>query len=91
VRSEYSAPCHTGTVSNGDGPVPGEAPAWRPGEWKRRYVANVARLNSGEPDQISEVVTALTDRDERYGLSQGERRMLNRAVAMLAEGTGDDA
>ncbi len=62
----------------------------RPGEWRTRYLANVTRLRSGERDQIAEVVTALTARDTRYGLSQGERRILNRAIEMLAEVTDGD-
>jgi CarD family transcriptional regulator len=56
-----------------------------PGDWSRRYKANVARLRSGDPQQIAEVVELLTDREARYGLSQGERRMLDRAQQMLEE------
>jgi hypothetical protein len=78
---------HTGSVSDppflvanlGDRP-PGE---WS--QWSRRYKANVARLKSREPDQVAEVVAYLTERDTNIGLSQGEKRMLNRAIEMLEE------
>jgi CarD family transcriptional regulator len=61
-------------VNLGDGP---------PSEWSRRYKANVARLKSGDRDQVGEVICQLTDREATKGLSQGERRMLDRAVEML--------
>ncbi len=54
-------------------------------EWSRRYKANFAKLKTGDPGQIAEVVADLSDRDERVGLSQGERRMLQRAQALLTE------
>jgi RNA polymerase-interacting CarD/CdnL/TRCF family regulator len=50
------------------------------GEWSRRYKADVARLRSGDRE---EVVRHLTDREATKGLSQGEKRMLERAVKML--------
>jgi hypothetical protein len=52
-------------------------------EWSQRYKANVARLKSGEHDQIAEVVELLADRGATIGLSQGEQRMFDRAVRML--------
>lgn len=50
-----------------------------------RYKRNVVRMRSGLPDQIQLVVAELTERKTRYGLSQGEIRMLNRASEMLGE------
>ena len=75
---------HTGGVSDPPFVVVnrGDHP---PGEWSRRYKANVARLKSREPEQVAEVVASLTERDTNIGLSQGEKRMLNRAIEMLVE------
>jgi CarD family transcriptional regulator len=61
-----------------------------PGEWSRRYKANVARLKSGDRDRVTEVVKQLTDREATKGLSQGEKRMLDRAVEILRS-LGNDA
>lgn len=72
---------HTGDVD--------EPPPWVLTNWKARYVENVARLKSGDPNQIAEVVETLTDREHRFGLSQGERRMLTRAVQLLGEAGTD--
>lgn len=82
---DRSASWHTRTVGGRAGSDQVAASNPRPGEWKRRYVANVARLRSGDREQIAEVVTALTERDKRYGLSQGEGRMLSRAIELLGE------
>ena len=46
---------------------------------------NVARLKSGDPKQVAEAVEELSDRERRYGLSQGERRILARAIELLGE------
>jgi RNA polymerase-interacting CarD/CdnL/TRCF family regulator len=56
-----------------------------PLRWKERYKRNVARIRSGLPDQIELVVDELTERDATCGLSQGENRMLKRAVEMLRD------
>ena len=56
-----------------------------PGEWSGRFKANLARLRSGDPKQMAEAVELLTDREAQYGLSQGEKRMLDRARQMLRE------
>jgi RNA polymerase-interacting CarD/CdnL/TRCF family regulator len=73
---------HTGSVSEPPNVVVnlGDRP---PGEWSRRYKANVARLRSGDREQVTEVVRRLTDREATIGLSQGEERMLGRAVEIL--------
>ena len=54
-----------------------------PTNWSCRYKANVEQLKSGERDQIAAVLEGLTQRDLRHGLSQGERRMLERARKLL--------
>ena len=56
-----------------------------PVEWFRKYKANVARLRTCDQGRIAEVVKFLTDWDARTELSQGERRILNRAVQMLID------
>jgi RNA polymerase-interacting CarD/CdnL/TRCF family regulator len=56
-----------------------------PSRWKHRYPRNVARLRSEQPDQIRLVVAELTERERRYGLSQGETRMLVYAKNKLSE------
>lgn len=53
--------------------------------WSRRYRANLHRLNSGDRAQIVAVVDGLSQRDRDYGLSQGERRMLDRARQLLQD------
>jgi hypothetical protein len=68
---DHSGSWHSGVTSDTAGWDPVAASSRRPGEWRRRYRANVARLRSGERDQIAEVASALTERDTRYGLSQG--------------------
>jgi RNA polymerase-interacting CarD/CdnL/TRCF family regulator len=42
-------------------------------------------MRSGQPDQIQAVVDELSERQRQYGLSQGEHRMLKRAIEMLGE------
>jgi hypothetical protein len=54
-----------------------------PGEWSRRYKANVGRLRSGSLSQIALVIEDLESRKHAFGLSTGERRMLTRAVQIL--------
>jgi RNA polymerase-interacting CarD/CdnL/TRCF family regulator len=56
-----------------------------PTRWSDRYKANFARLRSGDPKQIAEVVQDLKSRKNRSGLSQGEERMLQSAIEMLGE------
>ena len=56
-----------------------------PLRWRERYMRNVTRMRSGQADQIQLVVNELTEREIRYGLSQGEKRMLKRASEMLGE------
>ena len=52
--------------------------------WSARYKRNLARLRSGEPGQIAEVIGDLVRQDAQRGLSQGEKRMLAKARQMLA-------
>ena len=58
-------------------------------KWSRRYRANLQRLNSGDRGQIAAVVDGLSQRDRDYGLSQGERRMLERARQLLQDPPGN--
>ena len=51
--------------------------------WSRRYRVNLARLGSGDPDRVAEVVDELSRIEAERGLSAGERRMLARARRML--------
>ncbi|MGH3066946.1 MAG: hypothetical protein ACRDMI_00005, partial [Streptosporangiaceae bacterium] len=57
--------------------------------WSRRYRANLNRLNSGDRGEIEAVVDVLSQRDRDYGLSQGERRMLERARQLLQDPPGN--
>jgi hypothetical protein len=57
--------------------------------WSRRYRANLHRLNSGDRGQIAAVVNGLSERDRDHGLSQGERRMLERARYLLQDPPGN--
>jgi hypothetical protein len=56
--------------------------------WSRRYRANLGRLNSGDRGQIAAVAGGLSQRDRDYGLSPGERRMLDRARQLLQNPPG---
>jgi hypothetical protein len=57
--------------------------------WSRRYRANLHRMNSGDRRQIAAVVDGLSQRDRDYGLSPGERRMLERARQLLQDRPGN--
>ena len=59
-------------------------------DWSRRYKTNVACLKSGDREQVATVVQQLTDREATKGLSQGEKRMLDRAEGILRN-LDDDA
>lgn len=56
-----------------------------PTSWTRRYKQNQERLNSGERNQIAEVVRELSERDRSDGMSASERRMLHRARKLLGD------
>ncbi len=51
--------------------------------WNRRYRENMERLKSGDLLEVATVVKGLTLRDEKRGLSTGERKMLHAARQIL--------
>jgi RNA polymerase-interacting CarD/CdnL/TRCF family regulator len=53
----------------------------------RRYAANKARLDCGDPAGIAGVVRELPAIESGRGLSAAERRMLARARRMLGQGS----
>jgi RNA polymerase-interacting CarD/CdnL/TRCF family regulator len=50
--------------------------------WSRRVKANQAKLESGDPRLIAEVVRDLSEIEAARGLSAVERRMLARAKSL---------
>lgn len=44
--------------------------------WNRRYRQNLEKMREGDPFSIAEVVKSLYARNERRGLSAGEKKML---------------
>lgn len=51
--------------------------------WNRRYRENLDRIKSGDPLEVARVIRGLTDRDNKRGLSTGERKMLHSARQIL--------
>lgn len=51
--------------------------------WNRRYRQNLDKLKSGDIFELAEVVRNLTRRDQRKGLSTGEKKMLDNARQLL--------
>lgn len=51
--------------------------------WNQRYRENMARIKSGDPLEVAQVVKSLTHRDSVRGLSTGERKMLHTARQIL--------
>jgi CarD family transcriptional regulator len=64
--------------------------------WNRRYRQNLEKLKTGDIYELAEVVRNLTRRDQRKGLSTGEKKMLDNARQLLiselvlAEGTCEE-
>jgi len=54
-----------------------------PGNWNRRYRANLDKLRTGCILAVAEVVSMLTLREKCKGLSTGEKRMLETARQIL--------
>lgn len=54
-----------------------------------RYKEWVRLIRTGEPENIRTAVAGLETRQEQFGLSGGEKRMLQRARQLLAEGGAD--
>ena len=51
--------------------------------WNRRYRENLDRLKSGDLTEVARVIKGLTIRDNKRGLSTGERKMLHSARQIL--------
>lgn len=51
--------------------------------WNRRYRQNLEKLKTGDIFDVAEVVRNLTLRDQRKGLSTGEKKMLDNARQLL--------
>ncbi|NLJ81230.1 MAG: CarD family transcriptional regulator [Firmicutes bacterium] len=51
--------------------------------WNRRYRANMEKIKSGDIFAVAEVVKNLTIRDNKKGLSTGEKKMLGTARQIL--------
>ena len=51
--------------------------------WNRRYRENMTRLKSGDLLEVARVIKGLTIRDQKRGLSTGERKMLHSAKQIL--------
>lgn len=51
--------------------------------WNRRYRENLDRLKSGNLLEVARVIKGLTERDNKRGLSTGERKMLHAARQIL--------
>jgi len=63
--------------------VLGRARTSMPGNWNRRYRANMDKIKSGDIMEVADVVRNLVIRDREKGLSTGERKMLNNAKQIL--------
>ena len=57
--------------------------------WNKRYRDNLERLRSGRITDMAGVVRRLADRENRRGLSSGEKKMLSEASAILAGELGE--
>lgn len=51
--------------------------------WNKRYQENLLRLKSGDLQEVARVIKGLMRRDNRRGLSTGERKMLQTAKRIL--------
>ena len=51
--------------------------------WNKRYQENMQRLKSGDLYKVAKVIRALMHRENRRGLSTGERKMLHNAKQIL--------
>ncbi|MDP3045211.1 MAG: CarD family transcriptional regulator [Bacillota bacterium] len=60
-----------------------EAVTNMPGNWNRRYRANLEKIKSGNIFEVAEVVRKLARRESEKGLSSGEKRMLESARQIL--------
>ena len=53
------------------------------GSWNQRYRENMLKLKSGDLYEVARVIKGLTIRDQKRGLSTGERKMLHTAKQIL--------
>ena len=51
--------------------------------WNRRYRENMVHIRSGDLMKVAAVIKALVRREARFGLSNGERKMLHSAKQIL--------
>ena len=51
--------------------------------WNHRYRENMERMKSGDLFEVARVIKGLTIRDQKRGLSTGERKMLHSARQIL--------
>ena len=51
--------------------------------WNHRYRENMERMKSGDLFEVARVIKGLTIRDQKRGLSTGERKMLHTAKQIL--------
>ena len=51
--------------------------------WNHRYRENMERMKSGDLLEVARVIKGLTQRDQKRGLSTGERKMLHSAKQIL--------
>jgi CarD family transcriptional regulator len=51
--------------------------------WNHRYRENMERMKSGDLLEVARVIKGLTIRDQKRGLSTGERKMLHSAKQIL--------
>ena len=51
--------------------------------WNHRYRENMERMKSGDLIEVARVIKGLTIRDQKRGLSTGERKMLHSAKQIL--------
>ena len=51
--------------------------------WNHRYRENMERMKSGDLFEVARVIKGLTIRDQKRGLSTGERKMLHSAKQIL--------
>lgn len=51
--------------------------------WSRRFKKNIEKMKTNNVIELVEVVRNLSSRDKKYGLSVGEKRMLEKAKSIL--------
>ena len=51
--------------------------------WNKRYRTNMTRIKSGDLLEVAGVIKTLVQRESRFGLSNGERKMLHSAKQIL--------